>query len=274
MFFILNDKNSGVKKLEKYFCKFNIEELDYYIQKNSNQTIPDFFDDNVFEPEEFELTNFLEEHFNVVIEKFLANLPTELTNIPKIKISFITEYIYWTELFAIENNIFISYPYLIRVFDRLETNSYKNINDVFINKNKIYDMELCKKIAESFFSIIQFYNQDLWIQNTMQLFNCTFIPKYQINFLHDYKILHEPNLSNLDDYITIYSVSPTEIYCSFNSICSDKSFCPYWENIVIKLNYEKGVYKEITRLDTLKLELEPNPTYLIINKIIEQIIIN
>ena len=80
--FILNDKTKSIEILSEYFQKINVKELGYYLdikQSNNNfQTIPQFLESNIFEPDQMELTNFLQEHLEFVV-KNIFDTPTSLT---------------------------------------------------------------------------------------------------------------------------------------------------------------------------------------------------
>lgn len=85
-------------------------------------------------------------------------------NSDPIKISLISNFIYWDNLFVIGNYIFVSVQYLTKVFELIEYNNYKNTNYIYIyiyiDENKIYDILLVKKIFKSVYSILQNLNQE------------------------------------------------------------------------------------------------------------------
>jgi hypothetical protein len=96
--------------------------------------IKEFMNLNVYKPEDIELLNLFFSHLLVVIKK-ICNLTSELNYIRGlIKISFISNSIHWKNLFVIENNIFIKYQYLVRIFEHIEYNEYKTINICEIRK--------------------------------------------------------------------------------------------------------------------------------------------
>lgn len=277
--FLLNDKESSVLTLIDYFKKLDIKDLEYYLDLKtmkkiqSKENMPEFIKKNVYEPEQIELTRLLGEHLELInvklFEEFFQNMFTK--NKMQIKISFLTENIYWTELFVITNTLYISYPYLIRVFDRLESNDYKKVSNVYIWNNKIYDMELLKKISESVISIIQYYNQNFWIELIENYYECKYIDKNKIHFKKKYNILYEPNVSFIHEYIPVYRLG-NKFYCLINLICSHISFCPYWDIKLIGLRYFEGEYiedddeTEINNIvksygieENIQKNFEPNP---------------
>ena len=270
--FLLNDKPTSVQILKNYFQKIDIKELPYYLDIKSQPNIPDFLEKNVYEPDQIELTRLLKEHLDIVTEILPSDLKKSLfdkftQNNLQIKISFVTEHIYWSELFSIEDNIFISYPYLIMIFDRIELNDYKKVSEVYIKNDKIYDVELLKKISECVISVTQYFNQDYWIDLIGNQLGCEYVEKNKIHFSKKHKILHEPNSSFTYNYIPVYKLGKDKFFCAINYIYSETSFCPYWNDCTIQLDYLNGEYIEIQNDLTVEsglglglgLELEPNP---------------
>ena len=244
--FILNSKHETLNILSNYFKKFDIKELGYYLERYQGGSIPNFLESNIYEPKDIELLNLLIDHLKIVINKVFHNTtPFNLKRFP-IKLSFKTSSIHWEELFVIGDTIFISYQYLIKVFEKIEYNNYNSVNDIFFEGDKIYDLELLKKLGESMYYIIQYTNLDYWEEDICEKYNCSFVDKSLINFKNPYIILKEPNTSFLDDAITIYRLHSGEIYAIINSIYSNISFSPYWEKKIIKLNYSNGQYTEIS----------------------------
>lgn len=243
--FQLNSKDETLNILTTYFKKFDSNELPYYLNINSSETIPNFLQLNIYDPEEIELINLLYEHLKIVTSKvFYLTTPFNLKRFP-IKLSFITNSIYWEEIFVIEDTIFITYSYLMRIFEKIEYNEYTTVNDVYIKNNNIYDLELLKKLCESVYYIIQFLNFGIWEEYISEKNQCSFVDKSLINFKNKYTVLKEPNTSFINDKITVYWLDSGENYAVFNSICSNLSFSPYWETKVVKLKYANGQYHEI-----------------------------
>jgi hypothetical protein len=244
--FKLNSKNETLNILTSYFKQFNTTELCYYLENYKGDTIPKFLESNIYDPNDIELLNLLIEHLKIVINKvFYITTPYNMKRFP-IKLSFKTNSIYWDELFVIEDTIFISYPYLKKIFEKIEYNEYKSVENIYINGDKIYDLELLKKLGESMYYIIQFLNFDYWQEFICEKYQCSFVDKSLIKFTNKYNILKEPNTSFINDKITIYWLYSGEIYTIINSIYSEDSFSPYWEKKIIKLKYSNGEYTEIS----------------------------
>lgn len=247
--FEFNNKKETIKILTEYFKDFDVNELKYYFNNSKNETIPFFLESNIFNPEDIELINLLQEHIKIATSKvFYLTTPLNLSRNP-IKLSFITDSIYWEELFVIENTIFISYPYLQRVFEKIEYNEYNSVESIYLGNNKIFDLELLKKIGECLYYVIQFLNFEYWEEFICKKFDCIFEEKSKIKFLNNYSILREPNTSFIKDKITICWLPSNEIYGIFNLICSPPSYSPYWETKIIKLKYSNGEYFEINSTD-------------------------
>jgi hypothetical protein len=243
--FKLNSKNETIKILCNYFRKFDTKELVYYLENYNYETIPEFLEANIYDPKDIELLNLLIGHLKIVINKvFYITTPINLKRFP-IKLSFKTNSIYWDELFVIEDTIFISYQYLIKIFENIEYNKYKSIDKVYLCGNKIYDMELMKKLCESVYYTIQFTNFEYWKEYICDKYDCYLVDKSIIKFKNNYNILKEPNTSFTDDKIPVYWSCSGEIYTVINLICSDIIFSPYWKEKTIKLKYIDGQYIEI-----------------------------
>jgi len=247
---LFNTKIEGINILEKYFRKFSSKELGYYLEKSSKISISEFFNLNVYSPEDVELLNLFLSHLSIVIKK-IFNSNSELNYIRgPIKISFVSNSIHWKNLFVISNNIFDKYQYLVSIFDCIEYNKYKLMDDVYIEGEKIFDMSLLKDISYSIYSILQNFNPDAWNEFISDKYGCDMIPIEDIKFKSNYKIIQEPNVDFTQGKVPIYWLGPDNIYASFNSICSkDNSFSPYWKQIIIKLEYKDGYYIEINQID-------------------------
>jgi hypothetical protein len=259
---IFNKKSDGINILSEYFRKLNAQELKYYLENNENLSIPIFFQNNTYEPEDIELKNLFFKHLKIVTDKIFYII-TELNYIKNpIGISFISNLIHWDNLFVIENNIFISSQYLISVFESIEYNKYTSVDDVYIDGEEIFDIKLLKNISRCIYSILQNSNPDEWIDFIMKKFDCGFIPLSDIVFKNKYNFLREPNVNFIQDKITIYSINsldPDNFYGTFNSISSiDNTFSPYWEQKIIKLSYsyKNNTYIEIDLSDKDKFNIE------------------
>lgn len=256
---IYNTKQEGINVLSNYFRKINTTELNYYLDYSNYESIPVFFDLNIYEPEDINLKNLLQIHLMIVLSK-IFELRNELNNIMNpIKISFKSDLIYWDNLFVIDNNIFISFKYLKKVFDSIQYNKYQNMSEVYMENNKIYDLGLIKSLSNCIYSILTNLNENEWDDFISQKYNCLFIPKSVIKFSNSYIFLQNPNINYTKDKIAIYYLDSYNIYASFYSISSvTKSFSPYWEQKIIKLNYisKNNSYEEVEVLDLNKYKMK------------------
>lgn len=252
---IFNTKIESIEILTEYFRKFGAQELKYYLENINNLSVPFFFSTNVYEPEDIELKNLFLSHLKIVIKKIFY-IRTELNyNNGPINISFVSNSIHWDDIFVIGNNIFVSVQYLIKVFELIEYNDYKNTNDVYIEGNEIYDIELLKKLSKSIYSILQNLNQEAWNELIINKFGCSIIPISNIVFKNKYNFLRESNVECIQDKMIVYWLDSEHIYGTFNSICSyDNSFSPYWEQKIIRLSYnhQNNTYTELDSLDIEK----------------------
>lgn len=256
---LFNTKNEGINILKKYFKKFDAQDLGYYLEKSPKMSITEFMNTNVYSPEDIELSNLFLSHLLIVMKK-IFNSSSELTyHRGPIKISFVSSSIHWNNLFVIENNIFIKYQYLISIFEHIEYNEYKSMDDVYIEDDKIFDMGLLKNISYSIYSILQNLNPEAWIEYIFDKCGCTMVSIDDIKFKFDYKIIQEPNVDLSQGKIPVYWLGPDNIYASFNSICSkDNSFCPYWKQQIIKIEYVDGTYVETEQIDISKYKNKTN----------------
>lgn len=245
--YILNNKNETIQILKKYFQKFNLNELVFYLENINNENIPTFLKKNTIDPDEIELHNLIQEHFMIVFKKIFY-LTTSLNLIRNpIKISFVNSSIYCSNLFTIDNTIFINYSFLELVFEKIEYNLYEEVKQVYIENNKIYDIELLKNISTCIYSVLQYLNKDSWYEFIQEKFNCVFVDISEINFIKKYNIFKNPNQNFIWNKIPIYWI-PTrnKPIALINSILSSElSFSPYWETILIELDYSNGIYTEL-----------------------------
>jgi hypothetical protein len=241
-----NTKSEGIDILSYYFIK--IKKLNYYLENNEKISFPVFFQTNVYEPEDIEFKNLFLKHLKLVIEKVFY-ISSELNfNRESIRISFVSSSIYWDNLFVIKNNIFVSTKFLTNVFELIEYDLYKDVENIYINNNEIYDIELLKSISKCIYYILQNLNQNAWIEFITSKFNCNIVPISNIIFKNNYNILQEPNIECMYDNIIVYWLDSNNIYGTFNSVYStDNTFSPYWEQKIIKLDYlsDNNTYKEI-----------------------------
>lgn len=274
---LFNTKLEGINILEEYFRKFNSNELGYYLEKSPKISVSAFINSNVYCPEDIELKNLFLNHLKIVAKK-IFNLNSELNYIsvlPKthnnsqenfIKISFISNSIHLNNMFVIGNSIFIKYQYLIKIFEYIEYNEYTTMDDIYIERDKIYDMSLLKDISYSIYSILQNKNPNIWNEYISNNNKCIMVPIKNIKFKLNYKIIQEPNVDFVQGKVAVYWLGPYNIYASFNSICSkDNTFNPYWEQRIIKLEYKDGIYNETSQIDIDKYK---NKTTSFINNLI------
>ena len=74
--YILNNKNETIQILKKYFQKFNLNELVFYLENINNENIPTFLKKNTIDPDEIELHNLIQEHFMIVFNILNDSLKT------------------------------------------------------------------------------------------------------------------------------------------------------------------------------------------------------
>ena len=202
--YIFNSKIDTIKILKKYFQKFDPNELIYYLHNYNNDNIPTFLEKNTIDPIEIELNKLMEDHFIIVFKKiFYLTTPLNLIRGP-IKLSFIKSSIYCSNLFAIDNTIFINYSFLENIFEKIEFNLYKEVKEVYVENNKIYDIELLKNMSICVYSVLQFLNQDIWYEFIQDKYRCVFVDITEIKFIKQYTIFKNPNQNFIWNKIPIY----------------------------------------------------------------------
>lgn len=125
---IYNSKESSIKILEGYFKKLKINELVYYLKDyEKSNSMEDFFDSNIHDNNKDLKNNFddmLNEHYELAYDYVInynelknnLNYNNKLEEIKKkIKISIITDSIYWKNIFVISTNIFVNYTYIVEI---------------------------------------------------------------------------------------------------------------------------------------------------------------
>ena len=170
--------------------------------------------------------------------------------------SFITRSIYWFEIFSIDNTLFITYPYLIEIFDRLESKIILSSYQFYIKDNKKYDIELLKKLTETIYCILQYQNQIKWFDVITTKYKCKYVDKIIIKFDENYKILREPNTNFIGNKIPIYWIKDNIFICVINLISSTISFSPYSEFKLILLLYDNGEYFQTNFNKQLENQIE------------------
>ena len=258
--FKFNTKLETFEILKKYFQQLNVQELKYYLNNFTTKPINEFLLANIYDPEDIELKNILLEHL-LLVHSEIFDLITPLNKINShINISFITDLIFWDDVFVIDDTIFINYAYIIRVFELIEYNLYKSADQVYILDNKIYDLELKNKLTISIYNILAFLNYDTWIDIILEKYNCKFITKSDIKFDKKYTIVLNPNTNFIFDKIPIYFIQE-KIYGVFDSIISEPSYSPYYDTIIIELEYSEinQNFKVINSSMENKYDLVSNP---------------
>ena len=99
-------------------------------------------------------------------------------------------------------------------------------------------------------NILQYLNQDAWIDLIINKFNCYFIEKSKFIFKNKYEILENPNMYFLKDKISVYWLPNGEI----NGVFNTKN-----NLIIIKISYIDGYFFEIENIHENKYELIPHP---------------
>ena len=216
-------KNESLCNLINYFKNINNEDIYYYINTSSKDIIS-FLESNIYDREDIELSNFVINHLQIALNKFLK-LNDDLFNIRynNIKISFITDLIYFEDIFVIKDVIYINYLYITRVFYNLEENNYSNMNDVYISHDNIYDKSLIKLLFKNLIFLSQNKNKDLWInklENTFNLLNVIKLEVININeFIINYPIIKNPSTLTINDKIFLFKIN-NKNYCILKIIVS------------------------------------------------------
>ena len=194
-------------------------------------------------------------HIKIVLSKFLL-LKNDIFNIDtKIKISYITDLIYFEDIFVINDVIYINYLYIKRVFFSLEENNYSNMNEVYItDTNEIYDKNLLKLLTKNLIFLSQNRNTELWIK---QLKNTEMIDFIDMNNVEiNNNIIQNPSTLPINNKICVYDISNKK-YCSLNVIISNIDYSPYYEkkifeiitinnnNILIEVDFNKKISSNI-----------------------------
>jgi hypothetical protein len=239
-------KNESLCNLINYFKSMNNEDIYYYINTSSKDIIS-FLESNIYDREDIELSNFVVNHIKIALNKFLR-LNNDLFNIKydNIKISYISDLIYFEDIFIIKDVIYINYLYIKRVFYDLEENNYSSMNDVYISHDNIYDKTLIKMLFKNLIFLSQNKNTDLWINKLENTFNLLEI--IDINeFIINYPIIKNPSTLKINDKIFLFKIN-NKNYCTLKIIVSNKSYSPYYDNKIFeanKNNYNKYILTEI-----------------------------
>lgn len=226
-------KTESLNRLIEYFKSIDHVDIYYYINTTSKDIIS-FLESNIYDSEDIELNNFFINHLKIALQNYLK-LDNNIFKIDNnIKLSFITDLIYYDDIFVIKNVIYINYLYVKRVFYNLEENRYSSMNDIYISNDNIYDNGLIKLLFKNLIFLSQNKNKDLWIShiknNKLSCFTSN-INKFIIN--ND--IIKNPSTSFINEEIFVFNIN-NKNYCSLNVIVSNKSYSPYYDNKVYEIN--------------------------------------
>ena len=237
-------KNESLYKLIEYFKSIEREDIYYYINTNSKDII-NFLELNIYDEDDIELFNIIQNHLKIALKTFssLMNSIFKIDLNESIKISFITDLIYFEDIFVIKDVIYINYSYIKRVFFNLEENRYSSMNEVYIQNNNKYDKELIKLLFQNLIFLSQNKNYNLWIDYILQ--NYKEIKMIDIDrLLLNNKLIKNPSTSVINNKIFIFKIN-NKYYCSLNIIISNKSYSPYYEGKIFEIN-EKYSLVEVT----------------------------
>ena len=240
-------KKDSLSKLIEYFKNMDTEDIYYYINSSSKDIIS-FLESNIYEKDDIELINFVIKHLKIALNKYLIlNKNLFTIDVNNINISFISDLIYFEDIFVIHDVIYINYLYIKRVFFNLEENKYSSMNEVYIHNNNIYDNELIKLLFKNLIFLSQNKNKDLWISHIIKNNNLSCIMSDITNFIIDYDIIKNPSTSFTNDKIFIFNIN-NKNYCSLNIIVSNKGYSPYYDNKIYEINknnHNKYELKEV-----------------------------
>lgn len=275
-------KAESVDVLCKYFEEFCINNLKYYLEgfDIEKYSVRDYLELNTYEPEDVELKTLALSHLKIVHEKIFWKKTQMNWIYNPIKFAFVSNSVYWNDMFIIEDIIFVHHNYLRQIFIEHETNLSQELDDIYWDNYIPHSLNLLKKISECIYSIIQRLNFSCWIDLIFARFDCSFMELNKITFesIDKENILCEPNTYFIQSKIPMYYKND-KIYTILNvidcgceykckKVCvKTKSFSPYWKKIVIELKYSQGKYIEINKFNedecTYENEylfrLEPNP---------------
>ena len=212
--------------------KYWINYLD--IEDNDDDDIEAFLNKNVISQDYFNL-NIIEEYIKLIKKKLNMDF--------KIYISFVTENIYWENVFVINETIFIKRNFYKNICKIIENNSYKYINETIIINDNFYNKKFIKILTESINYINYFYNIDNYLKNKFER-NILFINKEDIINLKDLSYFKDPNFYFLNNKIPIYCYN-NKLYLKLNLFTSKPSFSPYYENNIYELIINNNNYKMI-----------------------------
>jgi hypothetical protein len=204
----------------------DIEKKDWinYIDIKEDEDIKDFLNENILTKDYFNLS---------IIEKYLNLIKNKLNLNFKVNISFVTENIYWEDIFVINNTIFIKENFYKNITNLIENNNYKKVDDILIINNKYYNKKLINLLTNSFYYINNYYNLDNYLRYNFNK-NIIFVNKDNIINLEDLCYFKDPNYYFLNNKIPIY-FNNNKFYIKLDLFISKPSFCPYYENNIFEI---------------------------------------
>ena len=95
-------KEDSLYNLVEYFKSIDYEDICYYINTQSKDIV-DFFESNIYDKDDIELFNMVIDHLKIALNKFveLKNNIFKIDFNQSIKISFISDLIYFEDIFVI-----------------------------------------------------------------------------------------------------------------------------------------------------------------------------
>jgi len=272
-------KEESKNNIINYFKNLDHNKLSYYINTILPTDIVNFVEENIYDEEDIELSYFLNEYIILAISKYRTlRRPIYDQNIlNSIKISFITDLIYFEDIFVLDDVIYINYSYIKRVFELVEYTGYKNMDQVYIYNNKVYDKNLLKQLLKSLIYILQNKNSNTWIREIYERYRYFLIDKDEIKSIEILdKILLDINTSFLDNKIVVYEFN-NKLYCNLRMIVSNSNcnYSPYYESILFELVYninDKENYKYYLIKSDKEYSFDENPFEYHANKITNCII--
>lgn len=264
--------DESINILTNYFSQFKSDELKYYlnfIYCEKKFDIHDFFRSNIFDESYIQLKDFINDYLLVIINKF--KLFDKLMLINNIKISFITDLIYFEDIFIIYDTIYINYGYILRMYDFINENKYNLSDKIYVHDDKFYSIELLKKLSNNIIFIIQYLNKIEWTQYLNEEMNYLIIDKYHLIFKeHNYIQFKNPNISWLDKFVPIININGTN-YCAIDQIINSDTheYSPYYETVIYKIDSSNVMIKTDVLLD-----IDANPFNTIANNLTNKLFLN
>jgi hypothetical protein len=234
--FNIISKSESLNRLIEYFKSIDHADIYYYINTTSKDIIS-FLESNIYDLEDIELNNFFINHLKIALQNYLKldNNIFKIDYNSNIKVSFISDLIYYEDTFVIKDVLYINYLYIKRVFLDLENNKYSSMDDVYIDDNNIYDNGLIKLLFKNLIYLSQNNNKDLWISHIIKDNNLFCFTSNINKFIINNNIIKNPSTSFINDEIFIFNIN-NKNYCSLNIIVSNKGYSPYYDNKIYEIN--------------------------------------